>query len=64
MLELPFMDAEMLDSNRKTRQMGVRLFEDQIEFLDWLIVHKYRKNRTRSAIIREILDAGIEQEKK
>jgi hypothetical protein len=58
------MDAEMLDSSRKTRQMGVRLFEDQIEFLDWLIVHKYRKNRTRSALIREILDVPIQEEKK
>jgi hypothetical protein len=58
------MDTEILDPNRKTRQMGIRLFEDQIEFLDWLIAHKYRRNRSRSAFIREVLDIRIEEEKR
>lgn len=57
------MDTEILDSNRKTRQMGVRIFEDQIEDLKWLIVHKHRKRRKVASLIREGLDRYIEEEK-
>jgi len=59
-----FMDTKILDSNRKTRQMGVRIFDDQLDDLDWLIVHKYHNNRTRADLFRDALDQFIDREKR
>ena len=42
---------------------GVRLFKDQIEALKWLIVHKYRNNRSIADLIREAIDQFIDREK-
>jgi hypothetical protein len=42
---------------------GLRLYEDQLEDLDWLIVHKYHNNRTKADLCRDALDWYIEREK-
>jgi len=50
--------------SREKQYTGIRLFKDQIEFIDWLIIHKYRNNRSRSEVIREWIDKCAEEEKR
>ena len=56
-----FMDAKPND--RKTRQTGIRFFEDQLDDLKWLVVHKHRNRRKVASLAREALDLYIEAEK-
>jgi predicted DNA-binding protein len=58
-----FNDADPDSSGREKWLTGIRLFKDQLEKLDWLIVHKYHNNRTKSALVRDALDQFIEREK-
>ena len=62
-LEMDFDNSEANPDGRKKRYTGIRLFKDQVEFIDWLIIHKYRNNRSRSGVIREWLDKCVEEEK-
>jgi hypothetical protein len=57
-----FMDAKP-NPSRKTRQTGIRFFEDQLEDLKWLVVHKHRNRRTVASLAREAADQYIESEK-
>ena len=57
------MDAKPNDPNRKTRQTGIRFFEDQLDDLKWLVVHKHRNRRKVASLAREALDLYIEAEK-
>lgn len=60
------MNVEQSNSDPESRVKqftGIRLFKDQVEFIDWLIVHKYRNNRSRSGVIREWLDKCVQEEK-
>jgi len=50
-------------NGRKKSFFGVRVFDDQLDDLDWLIVHKYHNNRTRADLCRDALDQFIEHEK-
>jgi hypothetical protein len=56
------MDSDILDPNRKTCQMGIRPFVDQIESLRHLRFYKHRSRRSISDLIREALDQYIERE--
>jgi predicted DNA-binding protein len=57
------MDAKPSDPSRKTRQTGIRLFEDQFDDLKWLAVHKHRNRRKVASLFREAVDLYIESEK-
>ena len=57
------MDAKPSNPNRKTRQTGIRFFEDQLEDLKWLVVHKHRNRRKVASLAREAVDLYIEGEK-
>jgi metal-responsive CopG/Arc/MetJ family transcriptional regulator len=56
------MDSGILDPNRKTCQMGIRPFVDQIDSLRHLRVYKHRSRRSISDLIREALDQYIDRE--
>ena len=56
------MDYEILDQNRKTCQMGIRPFVDQIESLRHIRVKKHRSGCSISYLIRLALDQFIERE--
>ena len=58
-----FMDAKPNNPSRKTRQTGIRFFEDQLEDFKWLVVHKHRNRRTVASLAREAADQYIESEK-
>jgi hypothetical protein len=57
-------DDNDLDPNgREKSYYAFRPFKDQLEDLDWLIVHKYHNNRTKADLCRDALDWYIEREK-
>jgi predicted DNA-binding protein len=58
------MDAKPNNPSRKTKQTGIRFFEDQLEDLKWLAVHKHRGRRKVASLAREAVDLYIEVEKK
>jgi hypothetical protein len=41
-----------------------RPFKDQLEDLEWLIIHKFKGNRTKADLCRDALDQFIDREKK
>jgi hypothetical protein len=51
-------------TERKTRLTAVRIYQDQLDDLRWLITHKYRGRLSIADLIREALDRYIEHEKK
>jgi len=57
------MDFDTLDPARRTRSMGIRLYEDQLEDLRELTVHKHRRRLKIADLIREAIDQYIEHEK-
>lgn len=57
------MDAKPDNPSRKTRQTGIRFFEDQLNDLKWLAVHKHRNRRKVASLAREAVDQYIEVEK-
>jgi hypothetical protein len=50
-------------TERKTRLTAVRIYEDQLEDLRWLITHKYHDRLKVADLIREAVDQYIEREK-
>jgi hypothetical protein len=62
------MDIENNDPNlpnsREKSYFAFRPFKDQLDDLDWLIVHKYHNNRTRADLCRDALEMFIGSEKK
>ena len=59
------MDSDNTDTNgREKSYFAFRPFKDQLEDLDWLIVHKYHNNRTRADLCRDALEMFIGSEKK
>jgi hypothetical protein len=67
-LQLETMDTEDNDLNlpngREKSYFAFRPFKDQLDDLDWLIVHKYHNNRTRADLCRDALEMFIGSEKK
>jgi hypothetical protein len=61
--QMNFEETNSDPESREKQYTGVRLFKDQVEFIDWLIIHKYRNNRSRSGVIREWIDKCAEEEK-
>jgi hypothetical protein len=57
------MHLEMLETSRKTRSMGIRIYGDQIEALRQLVVTKYRNRLKIADLIREAIDQYIDREK-
>jgi predicted transcriptional regulator len=57
------MHLEMLETSRKTRSMGIRLYDDQIEDLHRLTVTKHRNRLKISDLVREAIDQYIDREK-
>jgi hypothetical protein len=60
------MDNENNDQDFNGREKSFyafRPFKDQLENLEWLIVHKYHSNRTKADLCRDALDQYIEREK-
>jgi hypothetical protein len=58
-------DDNDLDSNgREKAYFAFRPFKDQMDDLEWLIIHKYHNNRTKADCCRDALDQFIEHEKK
>lgn len=57
-------DFDALDLNRRTRSMGIRLYEDQLEALRRLAILKHRRRRKIADLIREAIDQYIERETK
>lgn len=51
-------------TERKTRLTAVRIYEDQLDDLRWLITHKYHARLKIADLIREALDQYVEREKK
>jgi predicted transcriptional regulator len=58
------MDIEALDLRRRTRSMGIRIYEDQLEALRQLTVVKHRQRLKIADLIREAIDQFIDREKK
>jgi hypothetical protein len=56
------MDFETLDLNRRTRSMGIRVYEDQLEALRRIKVRKHQNRLKISDLIREAIDQYIERE--
>jgi hypothetical protein len=57
------MNLDLLDFGRKTRSMGIRVYEDQLEALRRLVVSKYRGRLKIADLIRKAIDQYIEREK-
>jgi metal-responsive CopG/Arc/MetJ family transcriptional regulator len=58
------LDSDAIDSDGRQKWLtGIRFFKDQLESLDWLVIHKHRNNRKRADLIREAVDQYIEREK-
>jgi hypothetical protein len=49
---------------RKKSFYAFRPFKDQLDDLEWLIVHKFKGNRTKAECCRDALDEYIERQKK
>lgn len=58
-----FMDFETLDLNRRTRSMGIRIYEDQLEALRLLKIRKHHNRLKIADLIREAIDQYIDHEK-
>jgi hypothetical protein len=56
------MDFETLDLNRRTRSMGIRIYEDQLAALRRLKVRKHQNRLKIADLIREAIDQYIERE--
>jgi hypothetical protein len=50
-------------TEHKTRLTAVRIYEDQLTDLRWLITHKYHDRLKIADLIREALDRYIDAEK-
>jgi hypothetical protein len=62
---MDLMDSDNTDTNsREKSYFAFRPFKDQLDDLDWLIVHKYHNNRTRADLCRDALEMFIGSEKK
>jgi hypothetical protein len=51
-------------AEREKSFYAFRPFKDQLDDLEWLIVHKYKGNRTKAELCREALEQYIDREKK
>jgi hypothetical protein len=60
--QLCVMDSEMFDLNRRTRSMGIRVYEDQLEALRHLKIRKHQNRLKIADLIREAIDQYIERE--
>lgn len=59
---LDLMESLSKKAPRKLIQRSFRIFEDQLESLHWIANVKYRGLRNVSDLVREALEAAIEEQ--